>query len=145
MHTTVPTPAVASARYGAPAVLMKLLMPNEMLLNTKPNAMICMNRRAYGSVVSVAPTTRKIGSRQNRATRAMGTASSRTIAIALPSVFSARSFLPSPSMIAASALPPAPAMTLMAIKTVMTGAATVVAARPTSPMAWPRKIVSMML
>ena len=60
----------------------------------------------------------------------------------LPSVRSTRARLPSPSWMAASALPPWPASIEKPMRMVMTGNASVVTATPTSPTAWPRKAVS---
>ena len=63
----------------------------------------------------------------------------------LPSTRSATARLRSPSLMAASALPPTPTSMATAAMAVMVGFATVVAARPSGPTACPTYTASMML
>ena len=63
----------------------------------------------------------------------------------LPRLISASALRPSPKRSAASALPPLPTSIASAMNTIMSGAATVAADRPISPIACPRKMESIRL
>ena len=147
VHDTAPMIMVPSARFGAPAVRMKLFTPMPMHWNTKPSEMIWMNERAYSQSSAVAPDTpssalTQAGICMSTATITANTRDRHTV---LPRLRSASTRLPSPMRSAASALPPLPTSMAMAMNTVMMGMATVAVARPISPMACPRKTESMTL
>ena len=137
MHDTAPITMVPSARFGAPAVRMKLFTPMPMHWNTKPSEMIWMNARAYSQSSGVAPDTPSSASMHAGiwATTATTTANMMARHTVLPKLRSASSRLPSPMRSAASALPPLPTSMAMAMNTVMMGIATVAVAKPISPMA----------
>ena len=147
VHDTAPMIMVPSARFGAPAVRMKLFTPMPMHWNTKPNAMIWMNERAYSQSSGVAPDTLSrpfthAGMNMATATITANTMDRHTV---LPRLRSASTRLPSPMRSAASALPPLPTSMAIAMNTVMMGIATVAVARPISPMACPRNTESITL
>ena len=88
------------------------------------------------------PTSANTGSMSSVPAITTKTAMTTSNTNELPSVRSTRARLPSPSWMAASALPPWPASIEKPMRMVMTGNASVVTATPTSPTAWPRKAVS---
>ena len=139
---------VRSARLGeTPAVRMKLFTPMPIVCRTKPKLRIWMNVAAYGRTSSVAlENVRKASSSGGyAATAAMTIQSTMPSVTVLPRLISASFLRPSPKRSAASALPPLPTSIASAMNTTISGAATVAADRPISPMACPRKMESIRL
>ena len=118
-----------------------------IICRTKPKLRIWMNVAAYGRTSSVAlENVRKASSSGGyAATAAMTIQSTMPSVTVLPRLISASFLRPSPKRSAASALPPLPTSIASAINTTMSGAATVAADRPISPMACPRKMESIRL
>ena len=106
-----------------------------------------MNVAAYGRTSSVALEKVRNASSSGgyAAMAAMMTQSTMPSVTVLPRLTSASALRPSPKRSAASALPPLPTSIASAMNTIMSGAATVAADRPISPMACPRKMESIRL
>ena len=143
MHITVPNTMVPSARFGLPAVRRKLFRPMPSDWKTKPTQMICTNVLVGSHSSALVPMSARMGSIAATAATATSTASPHNSTAEFPSVFSTCALRPSPSWMAASALPPWPATMEKPMRMVMTGSASVVTATPVpSGNAWPRKAVS---
>ena len=145
MFAPVPTSMEPSARLGWPAVRMKLFMPNATNCKGQPAMMTVMKARACGSTASSAAEARRMGSSAARPTIQATTPAPTSSTKLVPSTRSATRFFRSPSLMAASALPPTPTSMATATMNVMAGFATVVAARPFSPTAAPTYTASMTL
>ena len=116
-----------------------------MAWNTKPSSTMRQNSCESWRLASVAPRRFRIGSSRASETTVRTSGTTMSTSSVLPSERSASLTLPAPSFRAARALPPAPNHMANAPMSIMSGRATVVAAMPFCPTAWPTKNVSMMV